>query len=104
MKQFKKGSILSCLLVFSLLVMPVMVTGQANGSKAAKTEVAGKLININTASAQELVVLPRIGEKIAERIVAYRKENGLFKRKQDIMKVKGIGEKLFTQIENRITI
>ncbi len=63
-----------------------------------------KLVNINTASAEELKTLPGIGDGIAGRIVKYRDENGSFKTKEDIMKVSGIKEKLFSKISDHITV
>jgi comEA protein len=63
-----------------------------------------KKININTASVAELQELPRIGEKVAQRIVDFRKTHGKFKKIEEIMKVQGIGEKIFQQIKDRITI
>lgn len=63
-----------------------------------------KLININTAGAEELVKLPRIGEKMAQRIIEHRQQNGKFKRLEDLMNVKGIGEKTFKNFEGLITL
>lgn len=67
-------------------------------------QVNEKKININTASAVELQKLPRIGEKVAQRIVDYRNANGQFKKVEEIMKVKGIGEKIFKTIKDLITV
>jgi comEA protein len=61
-------------------------------------------ININTAGENELIELPRIGPAMAKRIIQYREEKGPFQAKNDIMNVKGIGEKTFTKLENLITI
>lgn len=61
-------------------------------------------VNINTATAAELESLPRIGSKVAQRIVDYRAKNGGFKRIEDIMKVQGIGEKVFDNIKDLITV
>ena len=61
------------------------------------------LININTATAEQLQELPGIGESIANEIIKYREENGPFTSKRDIMKVKGIGEKLYDQLKSMIT-
>lgn len=61
------------------------------------------LININTASAQELKTLPGVGDAIADRIVNYRQDNGNFKSIEDIMKVSGIKDKLFSKIKDKIT-
>ena len=61
-------------------------------------------ININTASAAELESLPRVGPKVAQRIVDFRTKNGGFKKVEEIMKVQGIGEKVFEQIKDLITV
>jgi comEA protein len=65
---------------------------------------AGKKVNINQASAKELANLPRVGTKQAERIVEYRQTHGAFARAEDLMEVKGIGEKLFTTLKPYITL
>lgn len=53
---------------------------------------AGK-ININTATADELVKLDRIGPKYAAKIIEYREKTGPFEKPEDIMNIKGIGQK-----------
>ncbi len=63
-----------------------------------------RLVNINTASVEELQTLPRIGPTIAQRIVAYREENGPFERPKDLMKVKGIGQATFEALRDQITV
>ena len=60
-------------------------------------------INLNTASVEELMQLKRIGPTLAARIVEYRKNNGPFKKPEDIMKVKGIGPKTWELNKDRIT-
>jgi len=62
------------------------------------------LVNINTASTFEMEVLPSIGPVTAQKIVDYRKIWGSFKRKEDIKKVSGIGEKTYEKIKNNIQI
>jgi len=61
-------------------------------------------VNINTATAQELDGLPGIGEHMAQRIIEYRQKNGPFKRLEDLMGVRGIGEKNFLKLKPLITI
>jgi len=67
-------------------------------------EATEKRININTATSAELQKLPRVGPKIAQRIIDFRNQNGNFKTIEDIMKVRGIGEKVFKQIRDMITV
>ena len=59
-------------------------------------------VNINTATVEELKTLKGVGEKKAEAIIEYRKKNGSFQTKEDLMKVRGIGKKLFESFEERI--
>ena len=64
---------------------------------------AGK-ININSAGVEELAKLDRVGEKYAQRIVEYREANGPFEKPEDIMKVKGIGSKIWDANKDRIAV
>jgi competence protein ComEA len=63
---------------------------------------AGK-VNINTASATELAYLPRLGAKVAAQILERRKERP-FTRTEDLMEVKGIGEKLFLSLKPYLSV
>lgn len=61
-------------------------------------------VNPNTATVTELMQLPSIGAKTAERIVAFRKEHGAFRRVEELMNVKGIGEKSFAKLRPHLTL
>ena len=69
---------------------------------AAKPAPSGK-VNINTATAQQLTVLPGVGEKLAARIVDYRQKSGGFKNVSELMNVQGIGEKNLAKIQGFLT-
>ncbi|HJW43081.1 MAG TPA: helix-hairpin-helix domain-containing protein [Geothrix sp.] len=56
-------------------------------------------VNLNTATVTELMQLPRIGQKTAERIVGFRKQHGGFQRPEELMNVKGIGEKSYARLK-----
>jgi comEA protein len=77
-------------------------TSASNIPKKKKPQVF--IININTAESEDLQLLPGVGPKLAERIIEFRKNNGKFKEKEDIMGVKGIGEKKFERWKDLITI
>ena len=77
-------------------------TAEASALSEAGSEV-NNIVNINTASAEELMSLNGIGEKTAEAIIEYRK-NTPFEKPEDIMNVKGIGEKKYENIKNSICV
>lgn len=56
-------------------------------------------VDLNSATVTELMQLPKVGQRTAERIIAFRKEHGGFKRPEELMGVKGIGEKAFTRLK-----
>ena len=62
------------------------------------------LVNINTASTEELCSLTGIGTAKAADIIAYRETNGLFRRTEDLMQVSGIGEKMYAKVKDKITV
>ena len=65
---------------------------------------AGGKVNINQASVEQISYLPRIGTKVAARVVEYRKTHGQFARPEDLMEVKGIGEKLFLTLKPYVAV
>ena len=64
----------------------------------------GQKININTASVIELVELQNVGPSYAQKIVAYRQQNGPFNTPEDIMLVAGIGQRTFEVNKDRIVV
>jgi competence protein ComEA len=64
----------------------------------------GGLINVNTASAAELDELPGVGPATAAAIIDYRREHGPFQRPEDLLQVRGIGEKKLAKMRDRVTV
>lgn len=92
----------------TLAVSPQMQTAPTAAATAAAETVPEETVsfpvNINTADADTLTALPGIGRVLAERIVAYRRQNGPFRAVEEIMKVEGIGEKKAEAILDLITV
>lgn len=75
----------------------------AGTALAAKPLPAGK-VNINTASVEQLATLPNVGPKLAARIIEYRQKSGSFKNAQELMNVRGIGEKNLAKIQPYVSV
>ncbi len=89
------------------LIVPVLglsLSGLAAAAPAAETEAGKKVVNVNTATAAELTRLPRVGEKLAQRIIEHRQKQGAFRRAEDLMEVKGVGEKMFQTLKPYLAI
>lgn len=94
---------LNLLLAISLL-LGSSVLGFAQKKSASPTPHSEGKVNINTANADQLRTLPGIGPVTAQRVIEHRTKNGPFKKVEDLMSVKGIGQKRFSVLKDRITI
>ena len=88
---------IGCIAILTILSLFLGISSPAMATEIEK-------ININTASAEELAQLKRIGPKYAARIIEFRETNGPFKLSEDIMKVKGIGQKTWEVNKDRIVV
>jgi competence protein ComEA len=85
----------AALTLFGILLTAV----PAGAAEASKRGV----VNINSAEAAQLALLPRVGPSVAGRIVEFRKKNGPFKSAEDLMLVRGIGERTFALLKPYVT-
>ena len=77
--------------------------GKENSSNTTPSNSKQGMVNINTATLEELQTIKGIGKKKAEAILQYRKEHGAFRTKEDLLQVKGIGKKALEAIESQVT-
>jgi competence ComEA-like helix-hairpin-helix protein len=89
--------ILSAIAAITAVVCILLAAAPALGAE-------GKTVNVNTATAAELELLPRIGPAVAARIVEQREKNGAFKSLDDLMLVRGIGESIYEQLKPYVAI
>ena len=80
------------------------VQEKAEGEEGAEEISVGTLINLNTATKEQLTTLPGIGEARAESILEYRAKVGAFTDIEEIMNISGIGEAMFAKIRDKITV
>ena len=77
-------------------------SGKGNLSNTTPSNSKQGMVNINTATLEELQTIKGIGKKKAEAILQYRKEHGAFRTKEDLLQVKGIGKKALEAIESQV--
>ena len=94
-------------ILVAALVITLGVAAQTQGAQdtpRSATAAAITPLNLNSASVAQLEALPGIGRATAERIVEYRQKNGGFKKAEDLMNVRGIGEKSFLKLKPLVTV
>ena len=96
---------LTCVIAIICLWTCGPLAGQQKPSRSKPPAASASApVNLNTASVSEIATLPGVGPKAAERIVEYRQKNGGFKKIEELMNVKGIGEKSFLKLKPLITV
>ena len=95
-------ALLATMVAHFLVTASDVVSAQKATGKAAAAVPA--VVNLNTATVTQIATLPGIGEKAAQRIIEYREKNGGFKKIEELMNVKGIGEKSFLKLKPLITV
>jgi len=82
--------------LLTLILVALTVTAVAGTADCSQPS---GVVNINTASSEELELLPRVGPALAGRIIEFREANGPFQTVDEILAVKGIGETSFEKLE-----
>jgi len=99
-------------LIAVVLLLAVVAVAPSPAAAAVVTETVGAStsvgaddkININTAGVKDLMTLTGVGRGLAEKIVKYRDEHGLFKKPNDLRKVDGVGAALWEKNRERIVV
>ena len=90
--------------LFSVVALAPAPFVAASETISASTHVGDDKININTADVKSLMTLTGVGRGLAEKIVKYRDEHGLFKKPEDLRKVDGVGGGLWEKNRDRIVV
>ena len=90
-----------CVVIAFVMSIGIPAMAKEQVETVAKEEVK---VNINKATVKELTKLKQVGPKVAEKIVEFREKHGPFKKPEDIMKVPGIGPKIFEQNKGAIIL
>jgi competence protein ComEA len=109
--HFKEDSMLRTALTLAVVAAALAVSSAVASAqnkpvapRAAAKPASATPVNINTASAAEFEALPGIGAAMAARIVDYRQKDGPFKKIEDLMNVRGLGEKNFLKLKPQLTL
>jgi competence protein ComEA len=103
-------ALLMILAIVAIAALPASAQEKAPASRAKAPAAAkaaptpGSPLNLNTATQAQLETLPGLGAAVAQRILEYREKNGNFKKVEDLMNVRGIGEKSFLKLKPLITV
>jgi len=89
------------IIVFALLL--AACSARRDYTSRVSIDPPAAVVDINTASAAQLEALPHVGQKTAEAIVAFRDQNGPFRRPEDVMLIRGMSEQRFAEIRPFIT-
>ena len=93
----------ACVALFVLMGAASASADQTPAQPQA-AQPAAALVNLNTATQAELEKLPGVGPAMAKTIIEYRQKNGGFKKVEELMNVKGIGEKSFLKLKTLVTV
>jgi competence protein ComEA len=100
--MYQKSVVFGIALLMLATAAPAFAQSKPAKAKAATT--VSSPVNLNTATAAELQALPGVGANTAKLIIEHRQKNGGFKKIEELMNIKGIGEKSFLKIKPMVTV
>ena len=100
----KRHGIGALVVLAVLLSGPIALAQQQKPPDEATRSGAATLVNLNTATAAQLETLPGVGATLAARIIEHRQKNGGFKKIEELMTIKGVGEKNFLKLKPLVTV
>jgi competence protein ComEA len=96
--------VLGCALAALMAVTPATATAQEKAAKSKPAPAVTTPVNLNTATAADLQALPGVGAATARLIIEHREKNGGFKKIEELMNIKGIGEKSFLKLKPMVIV
>lgn len=97
------STLASVVIAWILLTSAALTAGQQD-TPPPQARSSSPAVNLNTATQAQLESLPGIGAATAKRILEYRQKNGSFKKIEELMNVKGIGEKSFLKLKPHVSV
>jgi competence protein ComEA len=102
--MYRMSFVLVCALSALMAVAPATATAQDKAGKSKPAPAISTPVNLNTATAADLEALPGVGAATARLIIEHREKNGGFKKVEELMNIKGIGEKSFLKLKPMVTV
>jgi competence protein ComEA len=96
--------VLGCMVAALMAVAPATTTAQEKAVKSKPAPAVSTPVNLNTATAADLQALPGVGAATARLIIEHREKNGGFKKIEELMNIKGIGEKSFLKLKPMVIV
>ena len=98
------STVLVSALVALMAVAPAYAAAQGKAAKSKPAPAVSTPVNLNTATAADLEALPGVGAATARLIIEHREKNGGFKKVEELMNIKGIGEKSFLKLKPMVVV
>ena len=96
--------VLGCALAALMAGAPTTAMAQEKAAKTKPAPAVSAPVNLNTATAADLQALPGVGAATARLIIEHREKNGGFKKIEELMTIKGIGEKSFLKLKPMVVV